>query len=102
MVGSKTQDTDRGVARLRRGLVSFSEIGFRQVRFLFQRFLPTILRFILLAQALQDVAKVQERFGKLIALVQRLAIEPSRVVQLSGILQQESCVIEQFRATLAL
>src|SRR5580658_8531244 len=78
------------------------EIPLSQLRLLFQSLLPAVASLVLFALALEDVSQVEKSFGEGRPLLQCFFIQAFGIVQLARFLQQQSSVIKQLGAALAL
>src|SRR5581483_2839481 len=67
------------------GLVGLAEKTLRELGLLFERSLPAVTRFFLLAEALQNMPQIEERFRENCPLFDCFAIQPRCVIQMPAL-----------------
>ena len=71
------------------------EIIAGEVGFEVECFFPALTRFFLEALVFEDVAEIEQCFGKVFTLGEGFVVEAGGVIQLAGFLEQEGGVVEQ-------
>ena len=78
-----------------------TEVSGGEFRLLFQRLAPEFASFIRLALRFERMAQVEQRFREVRTIRQGLLIQADGIFHLTGLLQQQSGVLEELRSAFA-